>query len=406
MKKRLTDLFCKTATSEGLAQKDYFDLDCRALAFRVSSRGKKSWTFTFNAPADGTRVRWTMGYYPQMGLREAHQRADKARDDLAAGLDPRDADKPAPGSKTVADLIEDRLALEVRGKLRTAKAVERQFKKNVIPVVGAMALKDFTVKDLKRVTNPIIMRGAPYEAAQVFAQMRKLFAFGIEQGELVSSPIAGAKPGKLPPSRDRWLNNDEIVVVWHRLPEALGSHKFVPEIIQLLLLTGCRLSEIAGMERSEVDLLKRTLTLPPPRTKNKLEHVVHLSDPALALIRTALEKTNGKWLFPNKLGTGWLARYTIDKAVQQSLDKFGIPQWRPHDLRRTFATGMQALGVPLEVTEAMLNHVSGSRGGIVGVYQRHQYTAERREALDKWAAFLSRLVAGDKVVQLDEQRAA
>jgi integrase len=164
-------------------------------------------------------------------------------------------------------------------------------------------------------------------------------------------------------------------------------------------------------------------TLPGERTKNGAAHTVPLSAPARDLVRALLPDhenkrgVNGGLLLPGAVGTpfaGWSkAKRALDKAIRDTRAKGAaitgtssarLVPWNVHDLRRTVATGLQRLGVRLEVTEAVLNHISGSRGGIAGVYQRHDWAAEKRVALDAWAAHAASIVEGntrgDNVVTL------
>jgi integrase len=154
-------------------------------------------------------------------------------------------------------------------------------------------------------------------------------------------------------------------------------------------------------------------TLPGERTKNGAAHTVPLSAPARDLVRALLPDhenkrgVNGGLLLPGVVGTpfaGWSkAKRALDKAILDARAKAAgaasvspapLGQWNVHDLRRTVATGFQRLGVRLEVTEAVLNHISGSRGGIAGVYQRHDWAAEKRAALDAWATHVRSIVEG------------
>jgi integrase len=178
-------------------------------------------------------------------------------------------------------------------------------------------------------------------------------------------------------------------------------------LAQLLLLTGQRLSEVADAQWSEIDLEAKTWKIPKERTKNDRAHEVPLSDAAVEIIR-GLPRIEGKagYVFTatgaqpvSNLSRlrGALRRAASERDVAPTL----------HDLRRTVATSLQKLGVRLEVTEAVLNHVSGSRKGIVGVYQRHEYAEEKRAALDAWARRLETIVTGagaSNVVELAKAR--
>jgi len=167
-------------------------------------------------------------------------------------------------------------------------------------------------------------------------------------------------------------------------------------IVRMAILTGQRRDEVAGMTWAE--LSDNAWTIPASRTKNGATHIVPLSAQTQDLLRSPPQF--GELVFPGLRGpfNGW-------SKAKAALDvKSGGTNWRLHDLRRTAATGLQRLGVRLEVTEQVLNHVSGSRAGIVGVYQRHDFALEKRAALDAWGNHVLALVEGlttaDNVVEL------
>jgi integrase len=196
-----------------------------------------------------------------------------------------------------------------------------------------------------------------------------------------------------------------------------------------LILTGQRRGEVAGMTWGEIADDLATWTMPGERTKNGAAHMVPLSAPARDLLRSLLpddaneaeraladRRASGALALPGAAGTfaGWSkSKAALDKAIMDARAKAAkaagtspaphVP-WSVHDLRRTVATGLQRLGVRLEVTEAVLNHISGSRGGIAGVYQRHDWAAEKCAALDAWAkhvlSIAERKTSGNNIVKL------
>ena len=184
-------------------------------------------------------------------------------------------------------------------------------------------------------------------------------------------------------------------------------------IIRLLILTGQRRGEVAGMAWSELSDDLTIWSLPPERTKNGTAHNVPLSAPTRSLLRPFMCEDAGEHhassqlVFPGVAGTpfaGWSkAKVALDKAIiarrAKAAETSGKPPapltpWNVHDLRRTVATGLQRLGVRLEVTEAVLNHISGSRGGIAGVYQRHDWAAEKCAALNAWGNHVVSIASG------------
>jgi integrase len=172
-------------------------------------------------------------------------------------------------------------------------------------------------------------------------------------------------------------------------------------IVRFLILSGQRREEVAGMKWTELSDDFSTWTIPASRAKNGATHIVPLSDQAREQLRS-LPQFN-ELVFPGLRGAfnGW-------SKAKAALDaKSGVTNWRLHDLRRTMATGVQRLGVRLEVTEQVLNHVSGSRAGIVGVYQRHDFALEKRAALQAWGeqviAIVEGHVAANNVVTLPQR---
>jgi integrase len=184
--------------------------------------------------------------------------------------------------------------------------------------------------------------------------------------------------------RERVLCDDELAALW-RATASAGPFR---GIVRLLILTGQRREEVAGMTWAELSGDFSTWTIPASRAKNGATHLVPLSAPAQDLLREA--PRFGELVFPGLRGpfNGW-------SKAKAALDaKSGVTNWRLHDLRRTMATGLQRLGVRLEVTEQVLNHVSGSRAGIVGVYQRHDFVLEKRAALEAWGEHVEAIVEG------------
>jgi integrase len=175
-----------------------------------------------------------------------------------------------------------------------------------------------------------------------------------------------------------------------------------------LLLTGQRRSEVFEAKRHEFDLKASMWTIPPDKAKNGNAHLVHLSDPAKTIVDGILKEEGSDWLFPAD-GNADNPASGISRAVKRMREAMraelgdDVAQWSLHDLRRTVATALQRLGIRFEVTEAVLNHVSGAKGGVAGVYQRHNWAEEKRTALDAWATELERILQGakaDNVVKL------
>ena len=208
---------------------------------------------------------------------------------------------------------------------------------------------------------------------------------------LVENPFAGIKLAAVA-SRERVLSDEELVAIWvaTKDPSAYNA------IVRMLMLTGQRREEVTAITWDEIAPDVSTWTIPASRAKNGVAHIVPLSRQAQATLGPAPRiQRDAAADEPELVFPGLRGPFKGFSKAKESLDKdSGVKVWRLHDLRRTMATGLQKLGVRLEVTEAVLNHVSGSRAGIVGVYQRHEWTDEKRAALNAWGAHVEAIVEG------------
>jgi integrase len=186
------------------------------------------------------------------------------------------------------------------------------------------------------------------------------------------------------------LSDDELKVIW----EASDALEPVyAGCIKLLVLTGQRRSEVAEMRWAEIDLENRVWLLPKERAKNGVEHSIPLSDQAAEILKALPRIAGGDFVLTlngrNPIRGTPLIKRRIDRLAPP------MPPWVLHDIRRTVASGMARLGINLPVVEKLLNHVSGSFAGIVGVYQRHSFADEKRAAMQTWARHVDAIVGGE-----------
>jgi integrase len=201
-------------------------------------------------------------------------------------------------------------------------------------------------------------------------------------------------------SRDRVLSDQELAAVW-QASQQLGFP--FSSIYRLLIATMQRREEVGGMQWAEIDFDQAVWSIPAARAKNGVAHDVPLNDLALSELRQ-LAETRCEGLVFSSTGvtppSGWSkAKARLDVLAGEHAS---IVPWRTHDLRRTGATGLQRLGVRFEVIEAVLNHLSGARSGVAGVYQRHSWASEKRHALASWSSGLERLIRGSPLLPQQE----
>jgi integrase len=228
------------------------------------------------------------------------------------------------------------------------------------------------------------------------ASLTTFFNWCIKEGIVDANPAAGTNKFA-ERSRDRTLLAAEIKIVWNAFDDGdYGS------ILKLLLLTGQRANEVAGMRWSEISLEAKLWTLPGERVKNGRQHVVPLSDPVCQIIAAQPHRINDDGsprdlVFGRGAGPfgGWSkAKALLNARIQAATGKL-LAHWQPHDLRRSAATGLAEIGIDLPIIEKILNHQSGSFAGIVAIYQRHDFRAETRRALQLW---------GERVMSIVENR--
>jgi integrase len=367
-------------------QVDHFDRGFPGLALRVSYGGGKSWVFFYRI--GGRLRRMTLGTYPALILADAREAWREARQEAAAGRDPaktRKRDKPAHDFESVARewLRRD------QSKKQSKREVERVLERELIPAWGHRCVAELGRRDILDLIDAIVDRGAPTMARRVQAYVHRFFKWCVGRGIVELNPAADLpKPGS-ESKRDRVLTDDELVAVW-KASEQLGWP--FGDAVRLLILTGARREEIGQLRRGEI--ADGQIRLSGDRTKNGEPHEIPLSAPAIDLL-TGLPWVNGSELVFTTNGHNSISGWSRAKSALDNLAN--IAPWRIHDLRRTVATGLQRLGANLQVVEAVLGHISGSRAGVVGIYQRHNYANEKRAALEAW---------GENVIALVEKRKA
>lgn len=389
----------------------------------VQPSGAKSWAVRYRY--GGKPKKMGLGRYPVVGLGEAREKAGEALKVLDGGTDPAQAKKAerAAAEEQDRDTIENVVDLFItryaKPKNRSWEETDRILRREVLPKWQGRAVGDIRKRDIIELIDGIVDRGAATMANRVFAAVRKMFSWAAERDLIEASPCAGLRPPAPETRRDRVLTEDELVAVW-RGADAMGW-PFGP-MVKLLILTGQRREEVAQARWSEMDLDGAEWVIPAARAKNNKAHLVPLSDPAVEIIKALPKiapggKAGGRpvWLFTTTGETpvsGFArAKKRLDKLTLEALSKDAeepveMAPWRLHDIRRTVATGMAGLNVNLPVVERILNHISGSFGGVAGVYQHHQFNDDKRAALDAWASHVLHLVqgaGGDNVVRLRGQ---
>jgi integrase len=283
---------------------------------------------------------------------------------IAAGADPR-----RPKGDTFADLAERYLTHCARS-LRAKSLVEitRHLRHDAAPL-HARGLVEIDRRAIAALLGEIEQRSSGVTRNRVRSDLSALWSWAIREGLAEANPVTGTgKAAEV--GRERVLTPTELATLWR----SLGTDTYA-DVVRLLILTGQRRQEIGRLQWSEIT--QATIMLPAERTKNHRAHTVPLAPQALAIVNR--QPRRGEFVFGNAGFSGWSdAKAALDARLR-------LPEWRLHDLRRSCATGMAELGVLPHVIEAVLNHVSGHRAGVAGIYNRARYEGEMRDALAKWA---------------------
>jgi len=418
-----------------------FDDERRGLAVRVMKSAKKGsldWkSYVAQYTVSGRKRRVPLGAASGISLDAARKATAAILGEVAQGKDPaaarvearRQAEREAAQELlTLDELLRQWEALRLAERRESYAAEAVRAVRFAFPKQIGKPAADLTRETIVRVLDKLTTAGKGAMAARTAAYGRACYAWAMKRGTLTANPFDHL-PLEPVEKRERVLTDDELQSIWR----ATEAHSSFNAIVRALILTGQRREEVAQMAWSEISQDHSAWTLPAERAKNGVAHIVPLSHQMqahLAAFEAKRKEAEAKAKEKEKEKEKAKARADAEDATEQdgsrtrglvfpgrdgpfngfgkakaALDEAcGVTDWRLHDLRRTLATGLQRLGVRLEVTEAVLNHVSGSRAGIVGIYQRHDYAAEKRAALDDWGANVARIVDGcaveDNVVPL------
>ena len=345
-------------------------------------------TYALFTRVNGRLINHKIGSAAVLELAQARKEARRKLSEISGGQDPREIKREAKRAEleTVEAVTERFVERYVRPNNKSSKEIERKLNVEVLPHWGKRPINSITQRDVIDLLDSIVDRGGVgAQANRVLATIRRLFNWAIERGLINRSPTDRVKAPVPETPRDRVLNDSELALLL-RATDQLGF-PFGP-YIKYLILTGARREEVAGMRWSELDRGLTAWILPRERTKNGNEHTIPLAPWAQSIIAGLPHIAGSDFVFTvngrNSINGYSKAKRTLDATIASLNGGAPIAPWRMHDLRRTMATGLARLGVQLPVVEKILNHISGSFAGVAGIYQRHDFADEKRQALEVW----------------------
>lgn len=382
----------------GAKRATYYDSELPGFGLRLEPSGRGAFFIEYRLGGRGSPTkRFTLGSLGTVPAPLARELATKALGRVANGEDPqaaRVAIRRQPKALTVEAAVEAFLVAKAhKVGVRTLSEYRRDLGRELVARHGRKALETLTRPDLAELLEKIAAR-APISANRCHAALSALLRWAVATGRLAHSPLEGlAKPSRETP-RERVLETEELAAI---LKAAQTTPWPFGPLLRLLALTGQRRQEVGSMRWAELALdgPDPTWTLPGVRAKSRRTHVVPLSPQAVELL-ASLPRA-GDLVFSLATGgfQGWSkAKGLFDVRLAAARDEAGlepVAPWRLHDLRRSLVTHLARQGFAPHVVDRILNHAGSVIGGVQAVYQRADFLAERRAALNAWGSFLSNI---------------
>jgi integrase len=418
MARKLTELHLKTIRPPSKGRLVEVDKEVPGLSFRVTAGGARSWLIRYRVKGRQGQRCVVPGPYPTISLSTARQRAReiiaaaKRGEDLVETERRQAAILAATSPNTVANVAQEFVRRSLEGRDRApsyVSATRRMFDQHVLPRWGARDVRSITRQDVVALLDSVVDDGKPVLANRVLAGVRAMFNWAVRRGVLDASPATLVERPTAEKPRERTLGAEEITALWPHF-EALG-YPF-GTFFQLALISGQRRDEVARMRWTDIDIGERVWMLSGEQTKARRAHAVPLPPIAWDILTSIKEgrqasdaAVDSPYVFTttgDKPISGFgKAKARVDVALAAARATEGVnslPSWIIHDLRRSMASSLGKLGVSRFVISRVLNHADSS---VTGIYDRYAYLAEKRDALERWGAYLGRLIAphGSNIIE-------
>jgi integrase len=382
--------------------------DTEVRGFRVRRLDSGVTVYEFRYSKDGQRPCMNLGHHGSITPEQARELAKKRAGEVAAGKNPAEQRHAAraAASSTLNALLDEFLARHVRKNLRSADEIERAFRVYVPPHIGSRSIYVLRRRDIVQLLDKIEDQNGPVMCDRVLAHLRKAFNWQATRDDQFNSPIVKGMARTKPKdrARKRILDDQEIRDLWEALGGLNGkAPACFPAFVRTLFLTGTRLRMVSDMTWQEIE--GRDWIVPGNRNKGGLEHLVPLPD-TVPLIGS---KHNG-FVFSSDGGKTAFkgfskAKAALDAKLTEIRKRDGRPpmkHWTFHDLRRTARSLLSRAGIANDIAERVLGHVIP---GVRGVYDRHEYRDEKKDALERLGAMVERILhPSESVVRFPKGR--
>jgi integrase len=386
MKLTQTNIGRLCVLASGERDKIFFDDEVLGFGLRVRKGGSRKWVIHYRQ--GGLQRRHTIGPASVLTVDEARIKARKVLVAVDDGKDPA-AEKiarRAAAGLIFSSVMKDYLAVRQQTMKPRSHEESTRHLKRAWKAIHGLALTSVTRPVVAARLRDISSSSGPVAADRARSTLSAMFAWAIGEGLCDTNPVVGTNKASEDKPRERVLNDAELTAVWKAAPD-----NDYGRIVRLLMLTGQRRLEIGELRWPEIEGEGESalIALPSRRTKNSRQHDVPLSPAARRILGACIKRNAREFVFGD--GKGGYSGWSKSKAALDEAAK--IAPWVLHDLRRTTATRMADLGVQPHVIEAILNHVSGHKAGVAGIYNRSSYATEKRAALNLWAEHIERIAA-------------
>ena len=392
--RHFTDTYIKSLKGK---EKRYEAYEGAGFGIRVTPHEIKSWLYRYKI--DGKTDKLTLGHYPHLTLANAKKRFLELSELRRAGQNPKKLiqEQHEPKNDTVEKLIlswYENYALKTRKK---PEQIRQQIDADIIPLLGQMILQRLQDSDITKALDVIVNRGAPIHANRVLSTIKQALNYAVSRGTLQVNPATAIRTrdiGGLEKPRERYLNMEEIKTIWKFLDTDKSNMSLqTKSSIKIMILTGVRTAEIRLAKWSEFNFKDSLWTIPPENTKGAITVKIHLSRLTKLVLEDLKSIRDSPFVLPSFALNQPLDANALPRAIRRIQTRIGIPKWRAHDLRRTFARQMnEHLNINPVVIEKCLGH---KMPGIMATYNINEMLPQRKQALERWAECLQKFIGED-----------